>query len=134
MPLADIRPALRTFLLENSTIAAVVGGERVYPVVLPQGVTDPSIVYNLITETNDHHMQGASGLVMIRMQIDAYAQTHDAAAELALLIKEALDGYSGLMGSVTVQGVFADTARTDYQDDVKLHRVSRDYLIHYSER
>jgi hypothetical protein len=133
MPLADIRPALREWLLTNSNIAAVVG-TRIYPVILGQGATDPSIVYNLISELNDHHMEGPSGLVMVRMQIDAYAQLHDDAAELANLVKEALDGYSGLMGTVQVQGVFADTARTDYQSDPNLHRVSRDYLIHFDER
>lgn len=134
MPLADIRPALRTFLLADMDISDAVDGERIYPVVLPQGVTDPSIVYNRISAIGDHHMQGASGLTRTRMQVDAYATTHDAAASLADAIKEVLDGYRGLMGSVTVQGVFFDTEREDYQDDVKLYRVSRDYFIWYEER
>ena len=134
MPLNDIRPALFTWLLENSNIAAEVGGTRVFPVVLPQGQTEPSIVYNRISNVGDHHMQGASGLSRPRMQIDAWAQTHDAAAYLADLIKEALDGYSGLMGSVVVQGAFFDTEREDFNADLTLHRVSRDYIIVFEER
>jgi hypothetical protein len=39
MPIVDIRPVLRTFLLADSAISTAVGGERVYPVVLLQGQT-----------------------------------------------------------------------------------------------
>lgn len=132
--LVDIRPALRTFLLTNSDLAALVGGERIYPSVLLQGQRDPSIVFNLVTEITDHVTTGPSGLVMVRMQIDAYAVLPDDADTLARAVKLALDGYSGPMGTVEVQGVFADTARTDYQSEPDLHRTSRDYLIHLEER
>ena len=134
MPLNDIRPALRSFLLADSTLAIAVGGERIFPVVLPQGQREPSIVYNRISAIGDHTMQGTSGLARPRFQIDAWAATHNAADELARLIKEALDGYSGLMGTVTVQGAFFDTARDDYQADINMHRVSQDFLIYFNER
>jgi hypothetical protein len=134
MPLNDIRPALRTFLLSDSNVTSDVGGERIYPVVLPQGQREPSIVYNRISAIGDHTMAGASGLARVRMQIDAYAPLHDDANSLADLVKLALDGYSGLMGSVDVQGVFFETERDDYQPDVDLHRVSRDYTMVFEER
>jgi uncharacterized protein DUF3168 len=142
VPLADIRPALRAYLLSDATIAAAVGGTRVHPTVLPQGVKLTSIVFNVISEVTDHHMQGASGLVMVRMQIDAYAQTTDAADALARAVKERIDGVHGTwtygsdspQASVMVQGCFAETARTDYQSDAELFRSSRDYMIHYEER
>lgn len=134
MPVADIRPALRTFLLADASISTAVGGARVYPVVLPQGQRLASIVYNRISGEGFHHMQGASRLAKLRMQIDAYAPQADDASALADLIKERIDGYRGAMGSVTVQGVFYDTERDDYQPDVDLHRASRDYLIVYEEQ
>lgn len=132
--LNDIRTALRSFLLEDSTLTIAVGGERIYPVVLPQGVTAPSIVYNRISGLGDHTIQAPTGLAQVRMQIDAYAQTQNDADTLSRLIKERLDGYAGLMGDVTVQGVFYDTMRDDYQDDVKLFRVSQDFMIVFEER
>jgi hypothetical protein len=142
VPLADIRPALRAYLLGDATIAAAVGGTRVFPTVLPQGVKATSIVYNVISEVTDHHTQGPSGLVMVRVQVDAYALTTDAADALARAVKERIDGFAGVWAygsssppdSVEIQGCFADTARTDYQSDAELHRVSRDYRIHFSER
>ena len=142
MPLADIRPALRAYLLADPTISTAVGGTRIYPTVMPQGVKATSIVYNVISEITDHHTQGPSGLVMVRMQIDAYAQTTDAADALARAVKERIDGFSGLMAygsaspqdSVTVQGVFSETARTGYEPDAELFRSSRDFLIWFAER
>jgi hypothetical protein len=145
MALADIRPALRAYLLADATISSAVGGTRIHPVVLPQGSATPKVpalVHNVISEITDHHTQGASGLVMVRIQVDSYALTTDAADALARAVKERLDGFAGVMtygsaspqDSVTVQGIFADTARTDYQDETKFFRASRDFLVWLEER
>lgn len=133
MSLADIRTGLRTFLLADAAVAALVG-TRIYPIKLPQGITAASIVYQEISGIGDHHMQGPSGLSRVRMQIGAWAQSADAAHALFLAVKEAIDGYQGLMGSVYVQGVFIDSWR-DIDDTVaNLRGKVADYMIHYSER
>ncbi|MPZ58440.1 MAG: DUF3168 domain-containing protein [Rhizobiales bacterium] len=138
MSIADIRPALRTFLLADSAVAAAVGGTRIYPVVLPQGQVLPSVVFARISGLGDHHMQGASGLTRPRMQIDAWARTADEASTLADLVKFRLDGDRSPMGAgaaqVQVQGVFFDSERDDYDSESKLFRVSRDYFIWWEER
>jgi len=133
----DIRPALRSFLLADSQIAAVVA-TRVYPIKLPQGTTGVSIVYNRISGGGDYHMQGLSGFAHHRFQIDAWASTANAATSLADLIRDRIDGYRGDMGAdsppvVTVHGVFMVDQREDYDDEAKLHRMSRDYFIDFME-
>jgi hypothetical protein len=129
----DIRPGLRSFLLADPLIAAMIVS-RIFPVVLPQGQREPSIVYTRVSGLGDHTMQGASGLSRPRFQIDAWAVTQDDAAALASLVKDRIDGYRGLMGAVPVQGVFFADEREDYQSDIDMHRMSRDYLIWYEER
>jgi hypothetical protein len=142
---ADLRPALRAYLLGDATISTDVGGTRIHPTVLPQGTNGPAvpaIVYNVISEITDHHTQGASGLVMVRMQVDAYAATPAEADELARAIKTRIDGQAGVwpygtaspQDSVTVQGVFSENARTGYEPDSKLFRSGRDFLIWFEER
>lgn len=133
----DIRPALRSFLLSDPAISSSVGA-RVYPIKLPQGTTGSSIVYNRISGAGDYHMQGLSGFAHHRFQIDAWASTANAATALADLIRDRIDGYRGDMGTdsppvVTVQGVFMVDQREDYDDDAKLHRMSRDYFIDFME-
>lgn len=132
----DIRPALRTFLLADTGIAAVVG-TRVYPIKIPQGINQASIVYTRISGQGIYHMGGPSGLAMPRYQLDAWAPKADDATTLANLIKDRIDGFRGVMGSgpmaVTVQGVFLLDEREDYDDTVNLHRMSRDYAIDFEE-
>jgi len=133
----DLRPALRSFLRSDPTIAGLVGA-RVYPIKLPQGTTGDSIVYNRISGAGDYHLQGLSGFANHRYQIDAWASTADKATVLADAIRDRIDGYRGDMGTdsppiVTVQGVFMADQREDYDDEAKLHRMSRDYFINFME-
>lgn len=134
MSLADIRPALRTFLLEDANVQQLVGN-RVYPVRLPQSnAKQTSIVYHRISETVDHTMSGASGLTEQRIQVDAWAKDQDTANETADAVKERIDGFRGAMGAVDVQAVFLDNGRDDYDPAADLYRVSRDYLFYFGER
>lgn len=141
MSLKDIRPALRAFLAADAAIAAlVVSGSvtRIYPGKLPQGITAASLVYSEISGQGDHHNEGASGLVRVRMQIAAWATTADAAHALFLAVKNRLDGYRGAMGSgaseVTVQGAFIDSWRDLDDDAANLRGKIADYFINYEER
>lgn len=115
-------------MLGDSDIATIVG-TRIFPVVLPQGETRASIVYTRISGQGDHHMRGPSGLSQTRFQIDAWAQKADDAAFLANLVKLRVDGFSGTFDGGAIQGAFFDTERDDYDSEVKMHRVSRDYLV-----
>lgn len=137
MSLKDIRVGLRSFLAADATIAGLVvtgSTTRIYPVKMPQGVTATSIVYNEISGQGDHHMEGSSGLVRVRMQIGAWATTADAAHALFLAIKGRIDGYRGLMGAVDVQGCFIDSWRDLEDTENKMFGKVADYFINYSER
>jgi hypothetical protein len=141
MALKDIRPALRSFLVADATIAALVktgSTTRIYPGKMPQGQTLTSIVYSEISGQGDQHSQGASGLARVRMQLTAWATTADAAHALYLAIKERIDGYRGTMGSgaplVNVQGVFLDSWRDIEDTEANLIGKAADYFINYEER
>lgn len=142
MTLADIRVGLRALLLANAAISPAVGASRVYPLVLPQGTTATSIVYSRISGIGDHHSTGPSGLARPRFQVDCWATTHNAAAALALLVKECLDGYQGSVqwddnspgNAIEIQGIFFDSERENYDSEAKLYRVSHDYFVWYEER
>lgn len=134
MTILDIRPALRSFLIADAGISSAVGGNRVYPLRLPQGDQGPSIVYQRISDVGDHHMDGPTGLARPRFQIDAWAQTADAASSLANLIKNRLDGHKGATGSTTIQGAFFDSMREGYDPESKLFYVGQDFFIWYAER
>jgi hypothetical protein len=132
----DIRKAIRSFLLADAPIVAVVV-DRVYALRIPQGIKVSSIVMTRVSGPGDYHMDGPSGLINARIQIDAWAPTADAAASLANLVKDRLDGYRGTMGTggniITVHGVFVADLREDYDDEAQLYRSGRDYFVHHLE-
>ncbi len=141
MTLADIRPGLRTLLLANANIVAAVSN-RIYPVILPQGVVEDSIVYNRISESESSHYVGPTGLILMRVQIDALSQSIDSASAIADLIKEHITGFSGTIsyGSnspqsyVRVQGIFLLGGDEDYFNESTMYRRSRDYNIIFGDR
>jgi hypothetical protein len=132
----DIRKALRSFLLADAAIVAVIV-DRVYALRIPQGIKSSSIVVTRISGPGDYHLQGPSGLMSARIQVDAWATTADAATTLANLVKDRLDGYRGTVGTggniITVHGVFVADLREDYDDDAELYRSGRDYFVHHLE-
>lgn len=140
MTVANPRPALRTYLLADSAISDLVGGDRIYPQILPQGMEDDSVAYTRVSEQSDHHMQGPSGLCSGRFQINAWSKNADDACTLADLIKARIDGFSGEIEfgdadeSIVVQGIFAADGRELYDDVKAMFGMSRDYLVWYAER
>lgn len=141
MTLADIRPGIYSLLLSNAQIVARVA-DRVYPVVLPQGTTLDSIVYNRVVENESYHYVGPSGLVVARIQIDAWSQTPDGASELGDLIKEHIGGFSGQVAYgasspsdyVRIQGIFLLSGDEDFDLESNLYRKRRDYSFVYADR
>jgi hypothetical protein len=144
MTVLDVRSALRAFLVADSTITAVVGSgddARVYPIRLPQGVVQPSVVYTRVSGEGDYHTRGPSGLMRPRVQIDCWAQRVDVATSLANLVKARLDGFQGAwsygsdspQAEIDVHGVFLEAEREQYDDAMKLYGVSRDYFIWHQE-
>lgn len=141
----DLRPAFRALLLSDAAILAAVttsGVSRIFPGILPQGETRPSVVQNLITEGSGYHMRGDDGLIQVRVQVDCWALTQDLAVNLANLVFDRLTGFSGsvVFGSdspqqeIVVRGVFHDQGRDDYDPVPKLFDRRRDYLIWYAAR
>lgn len=141
MTVADPRPALRFYVLADAAIASIVG-IRMFAGRMPQGEIRTSIVFTRVSGVGDHHLQGPSGLARARFQIDAWAQTLDAAVALADLIKARIDGFRGTIqwddnspgNALTIQGIFFESESEDYDDTAKLYRARRDYFVNYDER
>lgn len=141
MSIKDIRPALRAVLLGDVDVSSVVG-TRIYPAQIPQGVTDPSIVYSIITEDTDYHMNGPSGLKTDRIQIDCWAQESDQAVSLANDVEDVLSGFSGTVSfgssspqdSIVIHAVFHDIGDDIYDSVAKLYSKQRDYFFWYYDR
>ncbi|MDH0873662.1 tail completion protein gp17 [Agrobacterium pusense] len=118
--------------LLTSLLAPVAGGRR-YWVRAPQTAPRPYVLLQVISAPSNYHMQGASGYVPIRVQIDVYANTYTEVTAVSRQIKGILSGYV----SGPIQAVFIETERdlpaADAGDVNNLFRNSIDVIIHYGE-
>lgn len=114
-----------TTMIESLVALLSMGGtsaaSRVFPLVAPDAVVRPYIVYQRITSNDENVMSGVSGLYNTRMQIDAYADTYMGAISLASQIDVLMVGWSTQNVSLGQQDL--------YESDVKLFRIEVDYSI-----
>ena len=136
----DPRPGLRALMLADSAVNAAVAGTRIFPTLLPQGQTQPSIVYQRVSGFGDVATDGVTGLDRPRFQIATWAQSADQASSLADLVRAAIDGFKGPVtygsppSTIVFRGIFYDVERDAYDDIGKLYSTGRDYMVWFANR
>lgn len=131
---------LRALLLADAGCAAVVGG-RVSWGGRPQGSDLPAILLHLVAQPGEHTLDGPSGPVASRVQVDCWARSYAAAKLAGRAAERALDGFEGVAGGTRFQGIFKENARdtsearaADGGDVVEhLFRTSLDFSIRHQE-
>jgi len=126
-----IESAIRYILVNDDTVKAIT--TRCYPVALPQSPQYPLILYTKITGMRDHHLQGPSGHAHPRLQIESWGESYSGAKTLATAIREALDGYSGIVSGVSIGSILIDSERDIYEPELKIYRIVTDYFIWHEE-
>lgn len=92
-----IESSLRTYLLSKPAMIAVVG-QRIHCNDLPQNCTFPAIAFQTISDIPDHHLRGANGLSVARIQVNCYALTYEDAKLAAEALRLSTDGFCGTVG------------------------------------
>lgn len=128
-----LEAGLYAYLAADAGVSGLVG-TRIYPLLLPQEPTLPALVYQRIsTNPLGHSHDGPNHLTRVRMQLRCHGATLLAAKTLADAVRDALDGYSGAMGTVTVQSVFREDEGDDDEPETGSWSVRADYMIVYDE-
>jgi hypothetical protein len=117
--------AVRAELLADLTLQGLVG-QRIYPLVMPQGSETPALVLTVISDIPENSFDGTAEtrLREARVQIDSYAETYLQAHQLA-------DAVLAIVGNLSRPDLsaVADDSRDLYDDETELHRVSADFAV-----
>ena len=125
----------RTLITSATTITTNVG-DRVHANRMPVASQYPAIFFIRSSAETDRDFDGATGPT--RSVFDTECLTDDTgpveAIELAEDVRILLDGYSGAMGTTTVQGIFVTDKDDDYlprgnASDEGIHVVALDVII-----
>ena len=106
---------------------------RIYPLVLPQNPTLPAVTYQRIDGIREDGIAGSHGLAHPRIQIDSWGSTYTSAKDVATQVRTALYRQTWTEDTVAVLDAFIEDDRDFYEDDVKIFRVSQDFLIWHRE-
>ena len=135
----QLEEGLITYLKTDSTLMALVGNgdspvtARIYPILLPQNYTAPAMTYQRISGPRLQHLDGPAGRAMPRIQFDIYAANYSAAKAIADALRSALDGTTGLMGTVDVGQCTIGTDFDGYTDDTDTYRITMDFIFSHVE-
>lgn len=122
-------------LLKNSSSINTLVGTRIYPRVVPPGVSKPAIAYQVISESRGYQMDGQTGLTNTRMQLTIVAESVSQMDTLAEACRQVLSGYRG-----TVNGKYIHiiTLANEYDgaavEGENLVVLRQDYQIKWKER
>jgi hypothetical protein len=119
-------------LANNAGVSALVGN-RISPLVLPQGSAFPAIVYSEININPNFTKDANSRLDQTRVQIDCLALTYEDASELADAVRDALNVVTpGEYNGVNVFYIQFDNQQEFFDDAADyggVMQVSQDYLL-----
>lgn len=127
-------------LAADTTVTDIVS-TSIYRGSAPQSAAIPYVVMHEISKPHAHHLGGASGLAMPRIQIDCIANDPDTCETISEAIRDTLDGFRGTLGTsntTNVRKMWLDTELDDNfspQDgsDVPIYRRIMDFSVAHAE-
>lgn len=127
----SIEEALQEYLSGKAEITTLVS-DRIYPVVLPQGVSYPALTYLKVSGPVLHDVD----IAYPRFQLSSWSESYAEAKQLAAAVKEVLQRFKGIMGNapgVKVSQVVFENELDLYDPETGVHHIPSDYTIIYRE-
>ena len=134
-----LEEALGIYLANDTRIAAVTNG-RVFHGRVPQRIRDatPSLVFRIITRNPDTDLDGDSGYVRARVQLDAIGKDAIEAEALSFALRSAVNRLPPSLSGVEIAAAWIDSGGDDDDaeptgTDSNRTRYHFDAMIHYRE-
>lgn len=111
-------------LTTDATLTATLG-LRVYPDHLPQSPTLPAVTYQVISRVPT---EANTQIFDVRIQLDCWAATYDAAHALANLVQKSLRFYRQSQGGNLILSIYDANQNDTYDDTQEIWRVIVDMI------
>ena len=115
-------------LSTDGSITAYVG-TNIYPDITPQNVQYPFVVYTIVNSLPVDFKDGQSNLEEITLQIDVYTQSYDDTQDLANLIRNRLDRFTGIVEGIDVQTIkYMSSDSQVFNAELSVYWMSIDFM------
>jgi hypothetical protein len=116
-------------LSTDGSITAYIG-TKIYPDITPQNVQYPFVVYTITNSLPVDYKDGQSNLEEITLQVDVYTQSYDDTQDLANLIRNRLDRFTGTVEGVEVQTIkYVSSDSQVFNAELSVYWMSIDFMI-----
>jgi hypothetical protein len=126
-----IEKALRQKLVSNQEITQIVG-TRVYPIMLPEKVALPALVFGRVS-TNGSALShsGSTGVVTTTFEVGCIAKDVEIAKKLARLIRASFSGFAGSIDGYRIYRTTVENEFDEYDPETGTFQVPIEiYLTH----
>lgn len=127
-------------MIDESLIAFIQGlattaGSRVHPALLPQEATYPAIAVTAVQMAKERALSGEVIRSTATYRLDVYGSGHSEVFPVSRALRDALDGYRGIMGTTRIlhSAVNGPADFSDDDGDRKLRHHILDIELIYSE-
>jgi len=121
---------LYTRLTNHAGLKALID-VRAYPVKLPQDVTYPAVVYEIITRTEFPAMGANADHTRKRITVTGFSDSYSGVKALETQIVAALDRYRGTANGTTIDGCLLENASDVYEDTFESFQMNIDFIVTY---
>lgn len=108
-------------LYTHTGLSEIIAG-RVYPVILPQGVTFPAITYQVISDVPESDLDGDSELRNLRVQVNCWSEGYAECKNISAQIRAAMDSAVGF-------SAIRSGGRDNYEATNHLHYSMMDFSV-----
>ena len=137
--MATLEEGLISYLKAYTNLVSLIS-TRVYHLQKPQTVAYPCVTFQRIDTPRiiTHDTSGATGtLARPRIQFDAWAATYASAKAITDVLRAALNGKTGTIGSgsgqVTIRSALVAAEQPTFDEVVEMFRSRSDYIITHEE-
>ena len=124
-----IDQSLRTIILNDSSISALIATNGVYPQRLPQDVTKPCIAYRVMDGFSDITASSTSALRRYTVDMTVFAETYGAMRELTDAVVNKFNGLSVVQGDDHIEASRVHNVVNDFEETLQLYSATIDITL-----
>ena len=122
-------PQIISRLKSDAAIAAVVG-KRIFPVHVDQDQELPAIMVNITDLTTNPTKNASSKDDVLDVDVTVYSKRAKEAWDVAELVRNSLDSFSGTMGTIRVQSISMDSMNLNHFAGDDVYICGSEYTAH----
>jgi len=110
----------------TAPIQALVG-TKIYPLLAPQGTSQPFIVFQTTQRTPSDTKKNVSRLDVYVLELSIVSNDYTNACAITAAVRKALDQYSGTVNAVKVDSIVYDSGTTFYDEQANVFVINETY-------